>query len=100
MSTPDKILAVACWWAPPIALIVVLVRDIPSLIKRHAWWALGYTILVSTIGLVVMFCLLLFGLSGPVTFGVFGVLGVAVSFAVLITNTVAVVADKGPFFTF
>lgn len=99
MTTPEKALAIACWWVPLIALIVVLMRGVSSPVKRHARWALGCTILLSAIIVAVLLCLLWLRISGSATFAIVGGLGVAVAFAVLITNTVAAIADKGPFFT-
>lgn len=90
MSDDDKSLAVACWWAPIFAL-VVLVRRHPLPVKWHARWSLAFVILL------VLVAFFLFS-SPPGTVGVGAPILILLALAVTIINTRAAKRGKGPFF--
>lgn len=97
MTNLEKVLAVACWWAAIVALIVVFVRTVPDPVRRHARWALGYVVVATVIAMVVLIALAVVE-AGEATLVVFAATAGMALLAGPIANTVAVLRNKGPFF--
>lgn len=97
----EKLIAVVCWWQPYVALITLFFGSAPRQIKRYAGWSL-LTIAVVFAGIIAV--LVIFGVAGVEGQGdsvpnlVGGVFGIFHLFALLL-NTVAILANRGPYFT-
>lgn len=100
----EKFITIVCWWQPVVALISLFFGSAPQPLKRHAKWSVLTAI--SIFVAAVVFGLLFAGLGaliagengatvGAAVAGIFGFL----QFIVALTNTVAVISGRGPYFS-
>ncbi len=110
MTSAQKIVAALAWWLWPVAVVVLLWSDIHPVARRHARWSLFFSA-----GMIALACPLgaIAGVVGSfiaqspdeivTTSGFLGGLvgGLIVLFwlGVAGLNTLAALANKGPFFT-
>lgn len=100
----EKFVTIVLWWQPLLALISLLFGSAPGQLKRHARWAVLTAIAVLVAAVV--FGLLFAGVgflvageqgasAGAAVAGVFGFL----QFIAALLNTLAVMANRGPYFS-
>jgi branched-subunit amino acid permease len=97
MSTRDRIVAAASWWFALIAALGLLVRAEPPLhpdARRHCLFGLVGNLVLAFLYIAVA----AFGRSGEAGAALASCLACLWG-AIALTNTVAAVVGKGPFFT-
>lgn len=100
----EKFIAIVCWWQPFVALISLFFGSAPAQLKRHAKWSV--LTVVAVLVVAVVFGLIFAGIGYAVSGAEGAAIGVWVAgfsgflqFFAALVNTVAVVANRGPYFT-
>lgn len=104
MTNFERFIAIVCWWQPFVALISLFFGSAPRSLKRHAKWVVLTVIALFVAALVLglLFAGVGFLVSG--NRGVFAGASIAGIFTFLqiaaaLINTVAILANRGPYFT-